>query len=170
MEKPEKVSIFLNVIAVVIRKNGQKEIYKTKNIVTYAGDDYYAQRAANETPDIDFTSGGLLLGTGTTTPTKNDTSVTTPISGSGKSLRSGYPKTDDDDSDNSGAGTNVSTWSYYYADGDVVAEGIAEGAIVNNTSNPTAALSHFLFSAPFDLTSGTSLKIFVNHKFSGVSS
>ena len=155
------------IVAVITRGDGRKEIYETSNIVTYAGENYYAQMAAGETPTNDFTAGGMLLGTGTTTPTQEDTSVTTVISGSGKALRSGYPKSNDNDSDNTGADTNVCTWSYYYAPGDVVEEAIAEGAIVNSTSSPTAALSHFLFSAAFDLTESDSLKVFVNHQFSG---
>src|SRR5690554_388988 len=69
------------------------------NIVTGAGDIYYAQVAAGETPDNDFTdaNAGLRLGSSSTSPTKSDDDVTTFLSGSEHALDGGYPKTDDDD-------------------------------------------------------------------------
>lgn len=140
------------------------------NIVTDAGDIYYAQSAAGETPDDDFNgaNSGLRLGGDNTAPTKSDTDVTTFLSGTGKALDATYEKTNDDDTDNTGAAANVVTWRYSYATGEGNTTGIIEGAIVDNRTTPTAALTHFLFAASFDKTSNDTLKVFVNHLFEGV--
>jgi len=116
-----------------------------KNIITDAGDQYYAEGAVGSPS---WTVAGMRLGTGTTAPTKADTDVTTFLTGSGKAIDTGYPTTNDSDTDNTG--------------------GIAEGAIVDNLTTPTKALTHFLFSAPFDKTSNDTLKVIVNHTFNGV--
>ena len=54
-----------NVVVVVVRQDGSKEIhrYDDVNIVTNAGDIWYAQRAANETPTNNFNT--MVLGNGT---------------------------------------------------------------------------------------------------------
>ena len=79
-----------------------------------------------------------------------------------------YPQTDDQDGDNTGAGVDIVTWRYSYttAQGNVV--DIIEGAIVDNDTTPTAALCHFLFAGIFTKTSSDTLKVFVNHTFTGV--
>jgi hypothetical protein len=46
--------------------------------------------------------------------------------------------------------------------------GIIEGAIVDDRTTPTAALTHFLFAASFNKTSSDTLKVFVNHTMNGV--
>jgi hypothetical protein len=140
------------------------------NIVTNDGDQYYAQMACAETPtdDFDGASSGLRLGSDNTSPTKSDTDVTTFLSGTGHALDAGYEETNDPDSDNTGAGVDVVTWRYSYATGEGNANGIQEGAIVDDRTTPTAALTHFLFAASFNKTSSDTLKVFVNHEMSGV--
>lgn len=154
--------------AVLTKANGDIERTELVNIVTNAGDLYYAQMAMGETPDVDFTAGGLRLGTGTTAVGKTDTDVTTFVTGSGKAVKNTYPMTDDQDADNTGAGADIATWTFEYLTSEANSEDIAEGAIVNNTTTPTAALSHFLFAAPFTKTSSDTLKVIVNHQFNGV--
>lgn len=140
------------------------------NIVTNDGDTYYAQMVASEAPDDDFdgTNSGLRLGSDNTSPTKSDTDVTTFLSGSAHALDGGYEKTDDDDSDNTGAGVDVVTWRYSYTISEGNVSSIIEGAIVDDRTTPTAALTHFLFAASFDKTSSDTLKVFVNHTMNGV--
>jgi hypothetical protein len=140
------------------------------NIVTNDGDQYYAQMVCAETPtdDFDGASSGLRLGSDNTAPTKSDTDVTTFLSGSAHGLDAGYEKSDDDDSDNTGAGVDVVTWRYSYTTAEGNVSGIIEGAIVDNTTTPTAALTHFLFAASFNKTSSDTLKVFVNHTMNGV--
>jgi hypothetical protein len=140
------------------------------NIVTNDGDTYYAQMVASETPDDDFdgANSGLRLGSDNTSPTKSDTDVTSFLSDSAHALDGGYEKTDDDDSDNTGAGVDVVTWRYSYTTGEGNVNSIIEGAIVDDRTTPTAALTHFLFAASFDKTSSDTLKVFVNHTMNGV--
>lgn len=169
--KGEEVLNIGNVVAILENvKTGHKKIIHGLNIVTNDGDAYYAQMACAETPDDDFdgASSGLRLGTGTTSPTKTDTDVTTFLSGSDHALDSGYEKTNDDDPDNTGAGVDIVTWRFSYATDEGNGTDIAEGAIVDNKTTPTAALTHFLFAAAFDKTSSDTLKVFVNHQFNGV--
>jgi hypothetical protein len=139
------------------------------NIVTDAGDIYYAQSAAAETPDNDFdhANSGLRLGDDNTTPTKADTDVTSFLSGSAHALDATYEKTDDDDTNNSGAGANVVTWRYSYTTGEGNVADIIEGAIVDNRTTPTAALTHFLFAGVFTKTSSDTLTVYVNHEMLG---
>lgn len=136
-----------------------------KNLVTDAGDQYYAESVVG-TPS--WTVGGMRLGTGTTAPTKTDTDVTTLLSGSEKAIDTGYPVTNDTDPDNTGAGVDVVTWRVSYGTAEANGTAIAEGAIVDNITTPTKALTHFLFSATFDKTSNDTLKVIVNHTFNGV--
>lgn len=139
------------------------------NVVTNDGDLYYAQSAAGETPtdDFDGASSGLRLGSSNTAPTKSDTDVTTFLTGTDHALDATYEKTNDDDSDNTGAGTDILTWRYSYTTAQGNASGIQEGAVVDDRTTPTAALCHFLFGASFNKTSSDTLKVFVNHEFLG---
>jgi hypothetical protein len=147
--------------------NGEVEIIPLKNIVTTAGDLFYAQSAASQTPTVNFKAGGARLGSGSTTPTKADTSVTTFLTGTGHAIDSGYPKTADTDAANSGSGVSTITWRFSYLAGEGNAVNIIEGAIVNSITSPTTCLCHFLFSAAFTKTSSDTLTLYVNHLFYG---
>lgn len=138
------------------------------NIVTNDGDAYYAQVAAGETPGDDFTAGGLRLGDDNTAPTKSDTDVTNFLAGTGHAEDATYPQTNDGDADNTGAGVDIVTWRFSYTTAQGNAAGIIEGAIVDNITTPTAALTHFLFAGAFTKTSSDTLKVFCNHEFSGI--
>lgn len=65
---------------------------------------------------------------------------------------------------------NVVTWRYSYSTSEGNIASIAELAIVDNRTTPTAALCHALFAASFTKTSSDTLKIFVNHTFTGTAS
>jgi len=159
-------------VAAVLRNpfTGMELLIPGVNIVTNDGDTYYAQSAAAETPTNDFNgaSSGLRLGSASTAPTKTDTDVTTFLTGTGHALDATYEKTNDGDADNTGAGVDIVTWRYSYLTSEGNATGIAEGAIVDNITTPTAALTHFLFAASFNKTSSDTLKVFVNHTMNGI--
>ena len=116
-----------NVIAVLTGPEGKRAI-PGKNIITSDGDIYYAQKSVGETPTDDFTAGGVRIGTGSTTPAKADTDVTTFITGFSIAESSGYPKTNDSDTDNSGRGTSTVTWLYEFTT-TPAGTGIIEGAL-----------------------------------------
>jgi carbon monoxide dehydrogenase subunit G len=155
-----------NIVALLKdEKTGRTRLIPGVNIVTNDGDQYYAEAAAG-TPS--WSVAGMRLGTNNTSPTKSDSDVTAFLSGSGKGIDSGYPKTDDDDADNTGAGADIVTWRVSYGTGEANGTGITELAIVDNISTPTNALTHALFGASFDKTSSDTLKVFCNHTFNGV--
>jgi hypothetical protein len=164
----------LNICIVKESINGDKTWYYAKNIVTDDGDLFYAQQAVGETPTSDFdgASGRMELRTGSATPAKGDTytSVTTPVTASRKVIDSTYPKTNDGDSDNTGAGTDIVTWRTSWTTSDFSASAIIGGCIHVGAASPasgTKLLTHFSITS-FDKTTSDTLKIFVNHTFNGV--
>jgi hypothetical protein len=169
MEANSTIGIIGNVVAILTHEDGTQEVFTTKNIVTSAGDLHYAQRAVGQTPTVAFQTApsGLRLGSGSTTPTKSDTTVTTFLTGTGHAIDATYPRTADPDAGNTGSGTTTCTWRYSYTTAEGNAIGIREGAIVNNTTTPTACLSHFLFPAAFTKTVSDTLVVYVNNLFLG---
>jgi hypothetical protein len=160
-----------NVVVVLEKGDGEKKIWKYKdiNIVTNEGDKYYAQRAAGETPTNNFNT--MYLGNGTQptwTKTSNYGTLAGAISGSAKTVASGYPKTNDTDPDNTGGGVDVVTWKFSWAKADFSATGINQAVIsVASASSSSPILTGFNMTA-FDKTSNDTLTIFVNHSFEGV--
>jgi hypothetical protein len=164
----DRIGLTGKIIAVLEnQQTGHKQIHIAKNIVTNEGDKYYAQMAADETPDTDFSSGGIRLGTGFSSADKDDTDVDSEDSDGRQDIDTGYPKTDDDDGDNSGSGADIVTWRFSYSTSEGNIASIDECAIVDNKTTPTAALCHAEFSPAFTKTSADTLKIFVNHTFNG---
>ena len=168
----------LNICVVKETSSGEKTWYYGKNIVTNDGDLYYAQQAVETgTPTSDFggSNGRMELRTGSATPAKADvfTQVTTPIPTSIQEIDSGYPKVNDNDSDNTGAGTDIVTWRTSWSTSDFNATAIIGGCIHvaggnsgATTPGGTKLLTHFSLTS-FNKTSSDTLKIFVNHTFNG---
>ena len=131
---------------------------------------YYAQKIVGTTLTKDFAgaSSGLRLGSGSTAPAKTDTNVTTFVTGASIAVVATYPKVNDADADNTGAGTDIVTWRYDFTTSQGNGTGYAEGAIADDKTTPTAVLTHFLFAAAFDKTSSDTLKVIVNHAPTGV--
>lgn len=167
----EKESIVGRAIAILENvKTGKRRIIHGLNIVTNDGDTYYAQMACGEAPDDDFdgASAGIRLGSDNTAPDKADIDVTTFLAGTDHDLDATYERTADPDSDNTGSGVDIVTWRFSYLTSEGNQNGIIEGAIVDDQTTPTAALTHFLFAASFNKTASDTLKVFVNHEFDGV--
>lgn len=164
----------LNICIVKEAANGDKTWIYGENIVTNDGDLFYAQQSVGETPTSDFdgTSGRMELRTGTVTPAKANvySDVTTPVTASRKAIDTNYPKTNDGDSDNTGAGTDIVTWRTSWTTSDFSANAIIGGCIHVGAASPasgTKLLSHFDITS-FNKTASDTLKIFVNHTFNGV--
>ena len=162
-----------NVIAVLGTPFG-KQCFLASNIITNAGDVYYAQSAAGESVTNNFNSLYLSSVDWGTGPSKTSTSsdIASMISGTEKTPTSTYPKTNDADSDNTGAGTDIVTWLFSYAKGDFTDADIDAGAIsiasVTWGSGGTVLLTGFDIGTPFGKTSNDTLKFFVNHTVNGV--
>lgn len=158
-----------NVLAILENiHTGKKRYVLGSNIVTNSGDQHFASLAAAESEP--FPVSGSRLGTGTTTPVKaGTTDVTTFLAGSGLAVDATYPKTNDDDSDNStDASGDVVTYRMSYNAASFSGDDIAEMAMVNDVLSPTKALNHALFAATFNKTLSDTLKLIVNFKPRGI--
>jgi len=161
----------------IVRENqdtGDKTWLYAKNIVTNDGDLYYAQKSVGGTPTTDFggSDGRMELRTGSATPAKAHvySDVTTPVTASRKVKDNTYPKTADDDSDNTGAGTDIVTWRTSWTTSDFNATAIIGGCFHAGGASPASGaklLTHFSITS-FNKTASDTLKIFVNHTFNGV--
>ena len=161
----------------IVKENtetGKKTWYHTHNIVTNDGDLYYAQQAVETTPTSDFggSNGRMELRTGSATPAKDDTygDVTTPVTTSRRAIDTGYQKVSDGDGDNTGSGADIVTWRTSWETGHFNATGIIGGCIHVGGGSPasgTKLLTHYSITS-FDKTASDTLKIFVNHTFTGV--
>lgn len=166
-----------NVIVVLKnQKTGKKRTFRSKNIVTNAGDLYYAQRGVNMTP-TNFTAAAVFDGimelyngaSGAPDKTNDRSDLTGLVAGSAKAMTSTYPKVNDADADNTGSGVDIVTYLVSYALAEANAAAI-DDVIITNPS-PGAGeplLMHAEFGAPFVKTSDDTLKVFVNHQMNGV--
>lgn len=145
-----------------------RRIYDTTNLISDAGDIFYAQKMAGEVPTNSFAN--LVLGSGSVAPTKASTyDSITAIANTNKAPEGNYPKTSDNDADNSYAGANVVTYKYYYGKADFTAASVTEGVItVANPTSGSPVLCHFRFPVGFEKTENDTLTIFVNHENEGI--
>ncbi len=153
---------------VVIKENlitGRKETFKSKNIITNDGDQYYAEASMGSES---WTPTGFRMGTDPASAdiAKADTDVNSFLAGTNQSADAGYPKTDDDDSDNV-TSVDIVTWRISYGTSAANVNSISEIAIVDSLTGPTKSLCHAVFATPFAKTSDDTLKVFVNHTFNG---
>lgn len=176
----------MNVMAVLrtpeVSPNGIVDMianfYYTKNIVVDSGDIFYAKQGAGETPSAneDFEAGRMELNNPTSADTLNKaddySDVLTPITASRKTYEATYPKTNDGDADNTGAGVDVVSYLCSWATTDFNDGGTTvKGGMIHDNASPTAnslLLTHFNFGTPFNKTASDTLKVFVNHTMNGV--
>lgn len=169
---------------VLVRTNiytGKKLVIEAKNIVTDQGDEFYARRATIEQPDDDmFTSGAAFafdgvmeLGNDTTpsAPGKTDdrsVMATFFVAGSEKAMDSGYPKVNDGDGDNTGAGIDIVTYLVSYTTSEANDSDIQQVILTNPTPGATEPILMYATFTAFTKTSSDTLKVFINHTFTGV--
>lgn len=165
------------VVVVLERADGTKQVHESKNIVTDAGDLFYAQRGVSTLP-TNFTDGSSvfdgimeLYNGASSAPAKgnNRSSLAGLVTGSAKAMDSTYPKVNDGDTDNTGAGTDIVTYRVSYLTSEANAANIADVIITNPSPGASEALlMHAEFAAAFTKTSSDTLKVFVNHQMNGV--
>ncbi len=98
-----------NVVVVLHKGKKLLDFVFGENIVTTTGEVYYAQRACTESPTNNYTT-LWLASNGPATPAKTDNRGNfTDIAASNKANSSGYPKSNDNDTDNTGAGGDGNT-------------------------------------------------------------
>lgn len=160
---------------VLIKENavsGAKLVMRGSNIVTTAGEYYYAEMVCSTDPtdDFDNSTAGIHLGNGTTggeSSTHTDVNSDDVSMYNVEALESGYPKVSCTYTENTGSGANVITWHYYWSTTEGTGTGLNEGAIVNSLTGATAALTVFDIGSTFDKTASDTLRIFINHTVSG---
>ena len=169
------VPIHNNILFVIENEEG-KFLHATHNIVTNAGDLYYAQNAAVETPTNAFTE--LSVSTNAWAPAVSKTSdsddltVAVAAGTANKAKTGGYPKTNDADADNTGSGADIVSWAFSYSKTDFNDPSIVSAAVHVTGATFGAATADPVLTA-FDITSfaktaDDTLKIFVNHEMLGV--
>ena len=165
------------VVVLTNMKTGVKRVHESKNIVTDAGDLYYAQRGASVAVPTNFTNGSgvfdaimeLYNGASAAPAKGNDRSdLAGLVTDSDQVIDGTYPQVGDADGDNTGAGADIITYRVTYAKADANATGISDVVITNPSPGASEPLlMHAEFSSPFDKTSDDTLKVFVNHQMNG---
>ena len=151
------------------KKTGKKRVFATKNLVVTTGEVYYAQLGAEEATTNAF--GIMELGTAGTAPAagQDRSAMTTKVTGSQKAFDATYPKTNDGDADNTGAGVGVVSYLTSYLTSEANDTAISDVIITNVTPGATEPiLMHAKFGATFNKTSSDTLKVFINHTPAGV--
>ena len=149
-------------------KTGAVRVIPGRNLVTDEGDKFYAQSACGEAPTYTFAN--LYLATaGPATPAKDDDySDFTVAGGSEKAPTATYPKTNDGDSDNTGAGVDVISWKYEYLTSDGPFTDITHSFIAEASASGTdPLLNSYKWGAAWSKDAATSAKIFANHTVNG---
>ena len=161
----------------VLRRDGLDvvQIEPFANLITNAGDEYYARKAiASISPanaSAPTAASGMKLGTGTNTPDKSTSlfaSLQTYLSGSNNPFDASYPQV-------AAVGTDVG-WNAVYKTtwgaGDSTNSAIAEAVLVNDAgTNATSTVANTYtrtkFTSTINKTSVDTLEIIWNHKFLG---
>ncbi len=188
-EIEDALSIHGRAVAVLTNiYTGKQRIILGKNIVTDAGDLYYAERAVlltTGTPiapvPTNFTDTNgvpdMIMelydnSTPNTAPGKaNDRSDLNGVlaTGSDQVIDATYPQVGDADADNSGSGTDIATYRVSYATGDANLADITDVILTNPSPGASEPIiMHAEFAAAFTKTSADTLKVFVNHRMNGV--
>lgn len=159
-------------VVVLLKKKGKLLDYVFgRNIVTSAGDIYYAQKACTETPTNNYTDMYLCnahVGNNAMVKTDNRANFT-DIAGTNKTKSANYPRTSDPDTDNTGNGANICSWLFSYAAGDGNWAGIAYAYVTKNTPGASESLlCGISFNGTWAKDANTSAKVFVNHGENGV--
>ncbi len=171
----ERMEIGGSVIAIVTnQETGLITIHETHNIVTDAGDEYYAEAGAQkggESVTNDFDSMSLATAASGAPAKGNDWSDITEIASTNKLVKATYPKTNDTgDADNTGDAVDAVTWTFEWTAADFNSTVITDGVIlVGAGAGSEPLLTHFEFTGGvFTKTATDTLKVIVNHTFNGV--
>lgn len=153
-------------------KTGEVRKIWGRNLVTNAGDQYYAESACGEGVTNAFVKLYLATacGEGGGDPAKDsDLSDFTLHSPDGeKALTATYPLTDDQDGDNTGAGVDIVTWLFEYTTGDGPFVDVTHSLIsIASATGSDPILNGYKWGAAWTKDSSTSAKIFANHEMLG---
>lgn len=175
-------SIEGRVVACLYDENGVLQHQgESFNTVTNVGDRYYAYRGANEQPaDDHFTTGAALAFDGIMELYKSVSAAPSKgavrsgltggvlITGSAKAMDSGYPKSNDTDTANTGKDPDAITYKVSYLTTEAN-DSTIDDVIITNPS-PTAGDNMLMWAdglGSFTKTSSDTLVVYVNHQMTG---
>ena len=152
-------------------KTGEQRHIWGRNIVTTAGNTWYAQSACGAAPTNDFDS--LYLATacsegGGTPVVGSDYGDFTVVAGSEKHKTATYPMSPDTDADNTGDGATIVSWAFSYTTGDGPFAAITHSFISKTGAGGTdPILNGYKWGAAWAKDAVTSAKVFANHTMLG---
>lgn len=170
MRTKEKVRLAPHDALLVLTNHKTGEVRRIwgRNIVTDAGDTYYAQRACTEAPTNTFANLYLATAGPVAVGKTDDYSDFTVVAGSSKAVTATYPMTDDADVDNVGAGVDIVTWLFTYTVGDGPFAAITHSFIAKaGAGGVDPILNSYEWAAAWAKDASTSAKIFANHEMLG---
>jgi len=150
---------------------GKKRRIWGRNIVTTAGNTWYAESACGQVVTNDFTS--LYLATacsegGGDPVVGSDYGDFTVHAGSEKAVTATYPMCPDTDTDNTGDGATIVSWAFAYTTGDGPFVAITHSFISTAAAGGTdPILNGYKWGAAWDKDASTSAKVFANHQLLG---
>lgn len=159
-----------NILAVLGTEEG-KLLIPGSNLVTDAGDLHFAQRAVAESLTNAFGIGELASASPAsyTKTTHRGTSGWTFIGSTQKAHAATYPKRNDGDADNTGAGVDIVSYLQSYTKADFNAASIESGIITNTSPGASEPiLNGYDFASTFSKTANDTLKVFQNFTMNGV--
>ena len=166
-----------NVAAVLTNiETGEKRVIRTHNIITIQGDVMYSRAAGKGINGVEIvpTIAGMRLGYNTSTPGTPGKSHTDMSMASTPStpfatrvVDSGYPKVNDDDTNNPGRGSTTLSWRCSFGASEAVHVDIATLDLPNIFTAPSYSLCIANFAAKFEKTAVNTLQVYVNHTFLG---
>lgn len=146
------------------------------NIVTNAGDRYYAQRGAAETPTHTFAQGMLVAAKSYTVAAAKTATFGRFVMGgtySGRqSFASGYPKTSDSDADNTARTADGVTYKRIFttsqANYTIRAVGVCRPNGATNSNGQLLSYKTLTTAQRVQKTSSLTLTVYITHVFNGV--
>ena len=156
-------------VLVLTNNNSKKVQYiPGANIVTTAGNTYYAERSCEQTPTNAFAN-LYLADAGPEPPVVGDNYGSfTVVAGSGKAKSAGFPKCPDTDVDNTGKGATVVSWKFEYATGDGPFTAISHSFIsISGAGAAEAILNSYKWASAWSKDSSTTAVIYTNHTMLG---
>ena len=163
----EKSTAKTTIVTVLKKANGEKIIWENHNLITNAGDLFMAEKLAGETPTNAFIN--CFLGSGAVAAAKDDDySDFTLIASTEKAPSATYPKTNDQDADNSGKGADVCTWKFEWTTGDFNSAIIREGIIsIASATGTDAIFNRWIEGAAYEKSASATLTQYVNVTITG---
>jgi len=146
------------------------------NLVTDAGDRYYAQRGAVEAVTHTFSIGEIVVAQSGLVNSKTRTfgafkNMNSTYTGR-KTFAAGYPKTADSDTDNSGRTIDAVTYKTIFgtteANYTIRAVGISRSGGATNSDGQLLSYKTLAIAAYVQKTSSITLTVYINHTFLGV--